>query len=357
MVLSAPSTFRVIAIISTYNEEDIIVPVVNHLVKEGISVYVIDNWSTDRTYKLLNELSPSLFGLERFPEDGPSKTFDWGEILKRKEMISRTFDADWFIHHDADEIRNSPWPGVTLRDAIYLVDQQGYNAIDFHLLNFYPIDNDFQYGMDPVKHFEYFRYSEIVGNLLQIKAWKRLEKPHIVRLVYGGHAVESSNRKIYPIKFILRHYPIRSQQHGDKKVFVERIGRFNPTEKKEKGWHVQYDHIDSNHSFITDPSTLIKFDESVYIDLLMKQLLELSQSYQQINADLMERDELIQNLNNKITEQEQTIQSLTANLTEQEQTIQSLEQEVLFYATSKSWRITRPLRKFVKLAKRIIQTE
>ncbi|MBU2578436.1 DUF4915 domain-containing protein [Patescibacteria group bacterium] len=110
------------------------------------------------------------------------------------------------------------------------------------------------------------------------------------------------------------------------------------------------------------------------IQQLHADVTERDQTIQQLHADVTERDQTktIQQLHADVTEQEQTIQQLQADLTErdqtktiqqlhadvteQEQSIQQLqadvaerEQEVLFYALSKSWRITRPLRKFMKL--------
>ena len=68
-----------------------------------------------------------------------------------------------------------------------------------------------------------------------------------------------------------------------------------------------------------------------------------------------------QNINDFIESQrqagtvyEQNIQQLNDTLAERDQSIQQLEQEVLFYATSKSWKITRPLRKVVNFFKRSI---
>ena len=49
----APENFHVLAIMATYNDEDIILPILSHLVSDQISVYVIDNWSTDRTWERL----------------------------------------------------------------------------------------------------------------------------------------------------------------------------------------------------------------------------------------------------------------------------------------------------------------
>ena len=156
--IRTPEGFRVIALISSFNEEDVIVPVIEQLSRDGIDVYLIDNWSTDDTYQRAKSLlGRGLIGLEKFPPRGPSATYDWVDLLKRKEAPCRELEADWFIHHDADEILRSPWQGVPLRDAIYWVDQQGYNAIDFTRLVFRPIDDAYQSGSS---FGEYFRYGD-----------------------------------------------------------------------------------------------------------------------------------------------------------------------------------------------------
>jgi FkbM family methyltransferase len=58
-----------------------------------------------------------------------------------------------------------------------------------------------------------------------------------------------------------------------------------------------------------------------------------------------EKNQTIQGLNTDLAELQQTIQQLTAELAER-------EQEVQYYALSKSWRITRPLRKLMRFFRR-----
>lgn len=60
--------------------------------------------------------------------------------------------------------------------------------------------------------------------------------------------------------------PIRSQEHGERKVFLDRKARFSPTEREEKGWHVHYDHVHEGYSFIADPETLTLFDDRDFAD-------------------------------------------------------------------------------------------
>ena len=409
MLSKPPASFRVIAIISTYNEEDIIVPVIKHLVNEGISIYVIDNWSTDQTFKILKENKQYLIGLERFPKDNPSPTYDWEDILKRKEQLSQSLIADWFMHHDADEIRESPWPGITLRDAIYIVDKNRYNAIEFELLDFFPINNDYHPGSDPKKYFQYYQLNTKVINKYQIKAWKSTNH-QVIFAKYGGHYVEFPDINVFPYKFIMRHYPIRSQKHGEKKIFQERNPRINLAEKQRR-WHVQYEEINKGESFLKNPSILTKFSQSFYIEYMIKQLLEhektvkgifinykneinqfkseieklnneiiklnneiiklnneivnyeskltsCTQFITDLNSQVEEKDESINSLMTKLKEREKKYNDLHTQMNSQGMLINDLniklanqEQEILFYALSKSWSITRPMRKLMRFIK------
>src|SRR5262249_4833235 len=148
-------SFRVIAIISAFNEGDIISAIIGHLIKEGIEVYLIDNNSTDDTVQQATPwVGKGLLQIETFPETCGTDTdginsFEWAAILRRKEELTSKLRADWFIHHDADEIRESPWPNTTLKEGFRWVDKLGYNCIDFRVFNFPPIDDGFRDGDDP----------------------------------------------------------------------------------------------------------------------------------------------------------------------------------------------------------------
>jgi hypothetical protein len=269
--LITPPDFRVIALISTYNEEDIIAPVINHLINEGIEIYIIDNWSTDHTFEIAQSyFNNGVVGIERWPLSGPSMNFSWKELLRRKEELSLELDADWFIHHDADEIRESPWPGISLRDAIYRVDRDGYNAIDFTVLNFVPVDNNYQPGTNLENNFKYFEFGTLPSYFVQLKGWKK-NTFRVNIHESGGHSAEFSDRKVYPYKFLLRHYPIRSQFHGEKKIFEERKPRYDPL-LRAGGWHTQYDNNTLGSTLLKDPEGLVEFDSNFHSIYLIERL-------------------------------------------------------------------------------------
>lgn len=257
------SDIVVISIIAAHNEGDVIYHVIGDMINQGIQVYFIDHCSTDNTVEEASKwLRKGLIHIEHFPEDAgyayENKTrYIWRDILKRKEELALILDADWFIHHDADEFRESPWSDLSLYEAIKIVNNLGYNAIDFKILNFRPINNLFQEGSDVRDFLKYFEWGE-EANKVQTKAWKK-QTTRIDLESSGGHEARFSNRQVFPIQFLLRHYPVRSQSHGEKKVFKERQQRFDKREK-EAGWHIQYDNVNKDHNFLYNKENLISYN-------------------------------------------------------------------------------------------------
>ena len=77
-----------------------------------------------------------------------------------------------------------------------------------------------------------------------------------------------------------------------------------------------------------------------------QELIERNTALAKNNQDLIERNTTLAKNNREL---EKNIRELTGKITDLERNNSALEQEVLFYASSKSWQITRPLRKLRKL--------
>jgi glycosyltransferase involved in cell wall biosynthesis len=254
--------FRVVAIIAAYNEEDIIESSVRKLVNQGILVYAIDNWSTDSTYKILQEMFEKglILGYERYPTNGPLDFLDWKGLLARKEELSLELEADWFIHHDVDEVRVSPWRSKSLKEAIYMVDQMGFNAIDHTQITFVPIDNGFKADLDFESYFNHYR--QRMGQRSKLNSWKKTNlRPNLTES--GGHEVIFDGRKVFPYNFLIKHYPIRSQEHGERKIFGERQPR-SMQEKRKMKWHVHYYRYGEGHSFVSNEQDLLLFNPDTF---------------------------------------------------------------------------------------------
>jgi hypothetical protein len=232
----------VLAIVRTYNERDIIEETIDHLTAEGTDVHVIDNWSTDGTGEVVASRAAAdpRVTVERFPE-GPSGSYSLPAAMDHTRRVAGRARHDWIIHCDADEKRRSPWPGVTLRDAIAWVDALGYSAIDFTVLDFHFVDGA-PAGQDASSWEDALRFFELPGrpgHFLQVKAWKRLDAVDVDLASTGGHDATFPGRRVYPLKFLVKHYPLRSPEQAARKVFEDRKPRLSAG--RVLGWHVHYD--------------------------------------------------------------------------------------------------------------------
>lgn len=263
-VITKVSRKNCLAIIACYNEVDLIEAVIKNFYQQDVEVYVIDNWSNDGTWEILNLLkqeNPHLI-IERFPEEGPSSSYDWKGLLARKEEVACGYPGYWILHTDADEIRRTPWDGVSLSEGFSIVEAYGCNAIDFIVLNFRPIDEGFSVGMNPEQYFNYFELGNSSDLKYQIKCWKQGAK-RVDLASRGGHFVGFEGRVVFPIKFICKHYPLRSKRHAIQKIVTDRRNRFSEDERA-KGWHSHYDNIDPGQS-VWNWKELIKYSS---LDLL-----------------------------------------------------------------------------------------
>jgi hypothetical protein len=256
---------RVVSIVPTYNEADVIGGCLRYLIAQGIEAYVIDNWSTDGTWECVQEfLGRGVIGIERFPGEGPLATYEWRRILRRVEDVAGQLEADWFILQDPDEQRLSPWPRVGLQAALAHVDRRGFNCVDHVVLNHWPVDDAFDPAEDVGEQLRYFTFSDHPGHFHQRRAWKNPHCP-ISIAASAGHDVRFPGRLVYPFKFLLRHFPIRSQEQASRKLFLERAPRWSH-EERSFGWHQQYDAFRPGERFARDRSTLAHFEEPAFYE-------------------------------------------------------------------------------------------
>lgn len=248
------------AIITTFNVADIIEHVAEHALDQGLDLYFVDNWSNDGTHdilKLLQDKYKERIKIERYPAKNRSKDYEWTKLLDRVDSIASKSSYDWIVHYDSDELRYSPNTKVSIQDAISFVDKLGYNAIDHTVLDFRPVDDSYTGDKSPTEAFNYYEYGKRPGHFIQLKAWKNPKR--LVGLsVSGGHDIQIDDKKVYPLKFLIKHYPLRTQEQARRKIFKERIPRISKTDKA-KGWHDQYNKFNKNSSFLWDSQCLLKY--------------------------------------------------------------------------------------------------
>ena len=112
-----------------------------------------------------------------------------------------------------------------------LVDSLGYTAIDFTVLNFAFTEDSHNRTIDPEK-FRHCDFGRNYGHFRQVKAWKN-GVGTVDLSSSAGHEALFHGRKIYPLKFLTKHYPLRSIEQANRKVYIERLPR-GEKEKNEK---------------------------------------------------------------------------------------------------------------------------
>jgi hypothetical protein len=362
---------HILAIVAARNEADIIEQTVGDLLDQGIRVHLLDHGSSDGTAAALERhLRSGRLTIEPFSTtrdgDPVSEPFALSAILARKEALAAELDAEWFINHDADEFRESPWSHLNLRQGIALVDELGYNAIDFELFNFPPTHDAYRPGDDVRASFRHYEPGAS-WDRVQIRCWKRTAA-RVDLVSSAGHSASFADRRVFPIKFLLRHYPIRSRAHGRRKVYEERLPRFDEDERR-RGWHVQYDATSASDDFIRPAADLTLFDpDAVRLRLQLglvdvasrcdrlERLLagELRRSSSLLTA-ARERERQVIDLERHVIDLERRIEDGHARLAEAHARADALDRQrnaeeahwrrVLgeVYASA-SWRVTAPLR-------------
>ena len=177
---------RVVALLAVRNEELYIGRCLEHLYQQGVETCVIDNELTDSTVDIARSFyGRGVFLVERFPFIGH---YDWEGLLRRKEALARELEADWFIHHDADEVREAPAPFATLKDGLIAADAAGATAVNFDEFVFVPVEHEDFSCLDYISAMRRYYYFMPL-HLHRINAWKNLREP--VDLVScGGHRVD-----------------------------------------------------------------------------------------------------------------------------------------------------------------------
>jgi hypothetical protein len=337
----------VVAIIAAYNEADIIGACLRHLHAQRIETYLIDDGSTDDTARIAESFAGAgLRGLERLPPLTPAR-FSLERILERKEALSAELEADWFINHDADEFRESLWNGDDLRGAIARVDALGWNALDFQIFTIPPTcDGEGPTAASPDATARWYVPGGAYDRA-QVRAWKR--QPRVDLRSSAGHDVQFDGRRVFPLRFPMRHYPVRSQAHGERKLFVEREPRYDPAERS-RGWHVQYG-SQSPGSLLPEPADLRPYDLATArilsslanrdVESAQSRIDDLSRVIDALDAQVQARIEAVDALQVALSS------ARSAAASQERALLDGLEhqrRELEAVLASKTWRWTAPVR-------------
>jgi glycosyltransferase involved in cell wall biosynthesis len=257
-----------------FNEVDILPHTLRHLDEQGVTVHVLDGWSTDGSYEYCvpRALGNTGLSVERFPAEGPDPIQNCTAILKRIEDLAADSDADWCMYSDADEWRRSCVPGQTLADTLQALPLAA-TAVDFRVYQFYCVDGSWteprgcmvdhgvgRVWVDPVspeRHFQHYDQADYISRIPNRKLWKNVGR---VQLAGGGHEVVFPGMRVYPQKFVMKHYPFRTPAQAKAKIETRLARRC--AEEHTKGWGVHYDQYPPGFDFCWDPAKLLYWKDT-----------------------------------------------------------------------------------------------
>jgi len=239
---------KIIGMIAVYNEPDIVRVVIDHLLSQGIQLVILDNSANGSNDMFMEYSGKGVLSVERLV----TERYDMDLLISK--MYEKALEArpDWVLLNDSDVFLESPYPGMSLRDAIELEDRKGHNMIQFDNFEFLPTEKDEDSNETDVrKRLKYYTWNDN----LRFLAWKPY--PGVTVTGTSWHYPifpENVKVRVPRTKYIMRHYRIRSYQQGLQKVFSERIPRF-PEELRRKGMLVQYDNFGRDKKFFVINST------------------------------------------------------------------------------------------------------
>ena len=245
---------KVVGAVSVFNEEDIMKEWIDHHLSQELELIIVDGGSTDSTFDICKKFADKdkikLFRIN-------DKSWDLVLDLRRKYELALTESPDWIIHMDGDEFFESGVDGLTLKNAIKRVDEEGYNLIQFNRFEFFmPQENENSYG-SIVKHNKFYSFeTDFI-----YRAWKFY--PGIFIEPAGGHYPifpPELKYKIYPNKMICRHYRFRNKKQAEEKLRF-RTERTKNTPDLKIGWHSHLKKIQRKDSLFVDYNKLTKHNE------------------------------------------------------------------------------------------------
>ncbi len=265
-VAPAPANFQVIAIMSSFNEADIIGPSLDYLLQQGIGPparelvhgWYIPHRSCPRGTRCPHRTLPPGRSRRSLPHwlDPPAKGGTREGVGSRLvhphrcgrdpgRALSRWRHSRGALSRRARrlQLRGQHAPGFSTDRRI--IPSGGRLPVPLPIL-----------GAPRLGHFN-------------ARSGKRPRYPSISR-TWAAMTFRSPDGGLYPFHFLLRHYPYRSSQQASRKLFEDR--NLNPDEYRATGWGIHYSKHQRDPRRIRRPEDLRQFSSSFYDDYLIERL-------------------------------------------------------------------------------------
>lgn len=314
---------KIVCMIPTYNNVDFIEEVIEHILSQGLDLVLLDDGSTDGTFEVCQKYSKynnvELLQIK-------NREWEHTEIFRILYDMALLKSPDWVIRSDADELLESGINGVTLNDVIKKVDDEGFNIIQFDWFEFFLTDNDNNKSTKVKDRMKYYSWQYD----FLYRAWKVY--PGIMPELGWGHIPvfpKYLKYKIYPQKFVARHYRFRSVEQARQKITMI-DSRTKDTISEQLGYFKHYKKILNNNSLITDHSILTRYNDDNIWNLERK-FYPYIQEIPPIREDVFTTDGSLKMKINNISELRLLLKKEYEQWESNQKEIESLRKEIETY--------------------------
>jgi len=225
-----PGPTRFLGVLLCYNDDDILAPVIEHLVRNRHDLVVWNHGSEDATHDIC--LSYVGRGIVDYQVVDRAEV-PFSELYTTAgEYVRSTYGAryDWISWPDQDEILEGPDLARPYHEQVTEAMAAGVDWIEFDNFVFWFTERDDPAVEDPVERIRH--YSLYRSASPRIRAW-RTSAMNERRM---GNANPPEGRKA-PVNWPLRHYPMRSLEQALRRAVHDR--NQPGFQRGDKNWHYQ----------------------------------------------------------------------------------------------------------------------
>jgi hypothetical protein len=194
-----------------YNDGDIIVDVIVHMLANHHVVVVWDHGSEDNTAKILDKYT----SIERKRIERSVPPHERYPVVSQ-DILDNYQQYDWISWPDADEILEGPNRKKSYYEYVCDVFNSPYTYIQCNLYNYIFTNEDDPQIASPVQRIK--RYSLRPNTAPIFRGWKN----SVMEIRHFNHTSLAGEK--YPLNFNLRHFPLRSWAQSSDRIYHSRAG-------------------------------------------------------------------------------------------------------------------------------------
>jgi len=396
-------TPKVTVILSSYNHEKYIRESIESVLNQTFSDFqliIVDDSSTDNSWQIINSYNDCRI---HALQNTTNRSSDFSEILPED------FGSDYIaVHHSDDaweprklekqvEILDSNPDIAAVFTHVQIIDEEGKPFTDEKNFYFDVFDQPNRSRFEWLNHFFYkgnvlchpsllirtrcIKEIEFTNGLAQLPdfdKWIQLCLKHEIFVIQekltlfrvraqelnvSGDRPETRIRLLFEYLQTLKHYLKIPNIEDFLQIFPQAEKYINEQNSDllfalgmlsvETGNNAAIRLFGLNLLFdaLNAPNRAVRLEKYQHFD--KKSFINLTAQHDVFNYEVVHNHKnQLQKKNNKIKELEQQIKEMDQEIHKLEQQWRGREQEILFYALSKSWRFTRPFRKFFSRLRR-----